>query len=112
MWNFAELAAAEVKAEKAVDEVLEPDVFIIVIADGEFLAGGGNGSGRVEAGGIYAQFDIRHKGAEHDQAVAVFDVLAHIVPAHSALVDAEVKRVLLADDRFAEDGGGHGNVRL
>lgn len=57
------------------------------------------------------QLHPRHlERAEHDRAIAGFNVLPHIIAAHRALVNAEIKRVMLADDRFAEQRGGDGEL--
>src|SRR5947208_345643 len=96
MGDFAKGAAAEGEAEEAADKILEAHIVVGVVTNGKFLAGGVDGAGGVEAGGVDAQVDVGHEGAEHDEAIAALDVLADVVAAHGALVNAEVKGMLLA----------------
>ncbi len=108
--DFAEDAPVRFGGDERRQEVAQADAVIAMVADGQALAGGVDDPGRVELGGEDAQIDVGHEDAEQDEAVAAFDVLCHLPPAHRALIDAEVQRVVFAHHRLAEDGGGHGDV--
>ena len=81
-----------------------------MVPDRELFAGGVDRARGVEPGGVHAEIDVGHERAEHDHTIAGFDVFADIVAAHRAFVHAEVERVLLADDGFAENGGGDRDI--
>ena len=110
--DLAELAPAQTQAEQAANEILEAHLFVGVVADGELLAGGVDRARGIEAGGVDAEVDVGHERAEQDDAIAALDVLPHVLAAHRAFIDAEVERVVLANDGLAEHGRGHGDVGL
>src|SRR5258708_6966525 len=110
MRDSAQGATAQAQAQKAAHEILEPHVLISVIADREFLTGSVNGAAQIQAGGIDTQIDVSHECAQENDAIASLDVLPDIVAAHRAFIDAEVKGMLLADNGFAQDGGGNWDV--
>ena len=91
--------------EQPADEILEADLLVGVVADGEFLAGGGDGASGVQPGGEDAEVDIGHEGAKHNDAIARFDVATNLFPAHGAFINAHIEGMLLADDGFAEERG-------
>ena len=101
--NRLRFAATEFYGEQAVHEILEAHILEVVIADRELLAGGVDGARGIEPRGIDTEVDVGHERAEKDHAVARLDVFAHIVAAHRALVNTEVKPVRFADDRLAKD---------
>ncbi len=110
MGDGAEGALGRLRGDERGQEVGQGDAVVGVVADGQALAGGTDDPSRVELRGEDAEVDVGQEDAEHDQAVAAFDVLRHFLPPHRALVDAEVERVVFAHHRLAEDGRGHGDV--
>src|ERR1019366_1754846 len=110
--DLAESAPAEMQAEQAANEVLEADLFVGVVTDGELLAGGIDRARRIEAGRVDAEVDVGHERAEQDDAIAALDVLPDIVAAHGAFIDAQIEWVILADDGLPQHGRGHGDIGL
>ena len=110
--DLAESAPAETQAEQAANEVLEAHLFVGVVADGELLAGGIDRARRIEAGGVDAQVDVGHERPQQDHAITALDVLPDVVAAHRAFIDAEVERMVLANDGLAEHGRRHGDIGL
>ena len=102
--NFGGRTPAQLRFQQPVNEVFEADVFVGVVANREFFTRRVNRARRIELRGVNAEVDVGHERAEQDDAIAGFDVAAHVVTAHRALVNAHVKGVLLPDDRFAHDG--------
>src|ERR1022692_745656 len=107
--DLAESAPAEMQAEQAANEVLEADLFVGVVADGELLAGGIDRARRIEARRIDAEVDVRHESAEQDDTITALDVLPDVIAAHRALIDAEIERMVLANDGLPQHGRGHGD---
>ena len=67
----------------------------------------------IELGGVDAHVHVGDEGAEHEDAVAGFDVMADVgVAGHRAAVDAEVEGMVFADGGFGEEIGGDGDVEL
>ena len=97
--------------DQAVDEVGQLHAVEVVVADAEHLAGGINAAAGIELGGVHAQVDVGHEGAEDDDAVALLDELGNLLAAHAAFVDADEQRMPLADDALVLHGGGHGDAR-
>ena len=97
-------APGQLRSQQAVNEVLEADIFIAVVANREFFARRIDRARRIELCGVNAEVDVGHERAEEDDAIAGLDVATHVVAAHRTLVNAHVKAVLLTDDRFAHDG--------
>ena len=64
-------------------------------------------SAEIEFGRVDAEVDVGHERAEHDHAVAGFDVLRDFIAAQRAFVEAHVERMRFGDDAFAEHRGGH-----
>ena len=65
----------------------------------------------VELGGVDAHGHVGDEGAEHEDAVGGFDVIAAVlVGGHGAAVDAQVEGMVFGDDGFAEEVGGDGDV--
>jgi hypothetical protein len=110
--NARKPAAPQPRAQQALHEILEPDVLVGVIANGKLLARRVKATRRIEPRGEDAQIDVGEKRAEHDHAIARLDVLPDVLPAHGPFVNAQIKRVMFANDRFPEQGGDDGNVRL
>ena len=83
-----------------------------MVSDAALLAGDVNAVAQVELGRVDAEVDVGHERAEHDDAVAGFDVLRDLVVAHAAFVEAHVERMRFGDDAFAEHRGGHRDAGL
>ncbi len=96
--DLAESAPAETQAEQAANEVLEADFLIAMVADGELLAGSIDRARRIKAGRVDAEVDIGHERAQQDDTIAALNILPDVVAAHRAFIDAEIERVVLAND--------------
>ena len=65
----------------------------------------------IELGGVDAHVHVGDEGAEHEDAVGGFDIVADGgVAGHGAAVDAEVERMVFGDGGFGEQIGGDGDV--
>ena len=84
--------------QQSAYEIFEADIFKRVIADRELFARGVNRAGRIKPRRVDAKVDVGHERAEHNDAIAVLDVAPHVVATHRPLINAHVKRMLLADD--------------
>src|SRR6266568_7051713 len=91
-------APAQLRLEQAAHKILEPDLLIVVVADGKLFAGGGKGAPRIEPRGEDAEIDVGHEHAQHDHTVARFDVTPHLLASEGAFIDAQVKGMMFADD--------------
>ena len=74
----------------------------MVMMDPQILAARKHAAIRIDLGRVDSEIHVREKRAEHDQAVATFDVTPCDGTSHRAFVDADVERMQLADDGFAE----------
>ena len=91
--------------------VVELDAVVAVVADVDGFGGGQDGAASVELGGVDSHGHVGDEGAEHEDAIGGFDVLADgRVAGHCAAVDAEVEGMIFGDGAFAEEVGGDGDV--
>ena len=97
--------------DQAADEVVEPDVLVVVMADPQVLAGRVDAPRRVELGGEDPQVDVGQEAAQHQQAVGRLHQLGDLGAAHRPLVDAGEQRVGLRDHALAQDRRGDGHPR-
>ena len=94
------------------DEVVEPDLPVVVVADLQVLARRVDASRRVELGGEDPQIDVREEAAQHQQAVGFLDEPRDLLLAHAPLVDADEQGVHLGDDALAQDRRRDRETRL
>ena len=93
----------ELAVDQAADEVVEPDVLIVMALDPEIFAGRVDALRRIELGRPDSQVDVGQEAAEHEQAVGRFDQLGHLGPAHGPLVNAAEKGMGLGDHALAQE---------
>ena len=79
----------------------------MMVADAKLFARGVDAVGQIQLGRVDAEVDIGHECAEHQDAVAGFDVFGDFVAAEGTFVEAHVERMGFGDDAFAEHRGGH-----
>ena len=108
--ELARVMAAQWRLDESRKKIPEPDILVGMKTNRQFLAGGVNGAAQFQARGIDAEIHIGHEYAQEENAIALLDVAAHLLAPHRPFIDAEIKRMLFADDRFAEDGGCNGNA--
>ena len=97
---------------EAQQEVPKSDILVVVVPDGQFLAGGGNAAFGIQPRREDPEVDVGQKRAQHQDAIARLDIVPDFLAAHGSFIDAQVERVLLADHRLAQQRGGHRNARL
>ena len=95
------------RCESSRDEIFELHVVIVMMPNAQLLAGDVDAVADVELGRVDAEVDVGHERAEHQHAVARFDVLGDFLAAQRAFVQAHVERMRLGDDALAEHRGGH-----
>ena len=88
-------------------EVGQQHVVKMMVLDAELFARGVDALGRVEMGRVDAEVDVGHERAQEDHAIALFDVAADRFAPHRPFVNAQVERVPLAHDRFAQERRAH-----
>ena len=88
---------------QAPDEVVEPDVAVMVMPDPEVFARRVDAARGVELGREDPEVDVRQEAAEHQQAVGLLDAFGDLRPAHRPLVDADEQRMPLRDHALAQD---------
>ena len=101
---------SRVAGGERVDEILQSHVVVMMVADAELFARGVDAVGEIQFGRVDAEVDIGHERAEHQHAIAGFDVFGDFVAAERAFVEAHVERMSFGDDAFAEHRGGHRNA--
>ena len=74
----------------------------MVIANPQFLTGRVNALARVKLSRKATQIDITHERTEQDDAVAVFDIAAHLFASHRSLINTQIKWMTFADDGLAQ----------
>ena len=97
---------------RPADEVVEPDVAVVVVADPQVLARRVDAPRRVELGREDPEVDVGQEAAEHQQAVGRLDALGDLGAAHRPLVDADEERVPLGDHALAQDRRGDRHAGL
>ena len=55
-------------------------------------------------------FEIGQNGAQHDQAIRLVDEFLDLVASDQAAIDPDKQRMVLTDDRLAEQRRGHRNI--
>ena len=108
----ASLPSSQLGAHQPLEKILEARFLVGTIAHGQLLARRINRATRVQPRREHAQIDVREKRAEQNHAITRLDIAAHFLAAHRALINAQIKWMLLANNGFAQQRRGYGNVRL
>src|ERR1700746_938684 len=94
--------ATEPESEQPSQVILETNLLVGVVANGEFLARGRDRASGIERSRGDSQVDVGHERSKEDHTIAALDILTHIIPAHRAFINPQIERVLLSDHRFAQ----------
>jgi len=97
-------------AGQLVDEQGQRKIIVMMPFDADAGRVGVDRTGHVEPGRVNAEVDVGHEGTQDQQAVGAFHGALRALLTHGTLVDADVLRVVLSDDRLSQQGGRDGKT--